>query len=116
MAHQLLAIQAWDLENDQALLNGRLDRFFVARRAGEFERDATKDLAHHPYLICLNVADFAVEVGGFFRKVQIAMLHMIECNALLPAVGVVIEFGMVGGKRMNLLTVTCLASCGSHLF
>ena len=88
-------VDARDLQHNQTILRRRLDGFSVTRCACLFESDASKDLSNHPNLIRIEMARFAIERGGFFRKVHVTVLSMIELDAFRSTVWIVLELRMI---------------------
>ena len=81
----------------------------MAGRAGLFERNGSKNLTHRSDLIGLNVAYLAIEARTLLCEVEIAMLDVIEFNALGSAVWIVLEFWMVRRKGPNIFLMARLA-------
>lgn len=61
------------------------------------------------------MASLAIETHSLFREVQVAVFQVIESNVRIALVGVVFEFGMVGGERMKCVTMASLATSRRHV-
>ena len=87
----------------------------MAGGASSLEGNASENLAYDSHLIRLHMTCFTVEVCPLFGEMQIAVFDMIEGKVGVASIGVVFEFGVIGGKRMKRVAMASLTTSRGHV-